>query len=458
MSRRRRLLLAVGGLAPWAGTALGGGPAAAGGAGSGAGGGGGAGQGLAYGAGPGRAQGPGAGADPGRGPGPGPGPRIAPPARPAPPLAEGLPIRLPRDFGAHPAWRQEWWYLTGWLTPAGAPAEAAPWGFQLTFFRRRGGLDPAEPSRFAGHQLLAAHAALSPPPGTGGGLLQAEKVARAGFGLAEAAEGDTDLRLLGWRLRREPGPGGPDAPLGHGYRAEAAAEGWALALDARATQPVLAQGLGGWSRKGPAPSQASLYLSEPQLVVRGQLQAQGRRLAVEGRAWLDHEWSEQLLAPEAVGWDWLGLNLEDGGAFTAFRLRDAAGRSLWAGGSHRPAPGQPPLPPPAAAPDRRTDAPGRTAPPPQPGLRVFGPGELAWTPGRRWRSPRSGADYPVAWTLESPLGRHRIVPARDDQEVDGRASTGAAYWEGLVALEDEAGRRLGRGYLEMTGYAAPLKL
>ncbi len=42
----------------------------------------------------------------------------------------------------------------------------------------------------------------------------------------------------------------------------------------------------------------------------------------------------------------------------------------------------------------------------------------------------------------------------DDQELDSRASTGAIYWEGLSLLEDGRGTRLGRGYLEMTGYAA----
>ena len=46
----------------------------------------------------------------------------------------------------------------------------------------------------------------------------------------------------------------------------------------------------------------------------------------------------------------------------------------------------------------------------------------------------------------------------DDQELDSLASTGAIYWEGLALLVDGAGRRVGRGYLEMTGYAKPLVL
>ncbi|HWH83306.1 MAG TPA: lipocalin family protein, partial [Burkholderiaceae bacterium] len=46
----------------------------------------------------------------------------------------------------------------------------------------------------------------------------------------------------------------------------------------------------------------------------------------------------------------------------------------------------------------------------------------------------------------------------DDQELDSRASTDAIYWEGLSDLLDAGGRRIGSGYLEMTGYAAALRL
>jgi predicted secreted hydrolase len=36
-------------------------------------------------------------------------------------------------------------------------------------------------------------------------------------------------------------------------------------------------------------------------------------------------------------------------------------------------------------------------------------------------------------------------------------SAGAVYWEGASELL-EADRRVGRGYLEMTGYVAPIRL
>jgi predicted secreted hydrolase len=40
----------------------------------------------------------------------------------------------------------------------------------------------------------------------------------------------------------------------------------------------------------------------------------------------------------------------------------------------------------------------------------------------------------------------------DDQEMDTRATGGPVYWEGAVRTDG------GRGYLELVGYGAPIKL
>ena len=50
-----------------------------------------------------------------------------------------------------------------------------------------------------------------------------------------------------------------------------------------------------------------------------------------------------------------------------------------------------------------------------------------------------------------------LEPLLDDQELDSRASTGTIYWEGAVTAA-EGGRRVGRGYLELTGYGKPVRL
>lgn len=351
------------------------------------------------------------------------------------------PLQFPRDFGAHPAQRTEWWYLTGELQAApatGSQAEpveprqpAARYGFQITFFRSRVDVAAASRSAFAARQLIFVHTALTDLAGQR--LLHDQRIARTGFGLAQADEGDTRVALHGWTLQRS---GPADRSV---YTSHIAARDFALDLRFTQTQPLLLQGQAGYSRKGPHPEQASRYYSQPHLQVQGQLQLKasakpsqpGQPMAVQGQAWLDHEWSESVLDAEAVGWDWIGMNLADGGALTAFRLRRADGSTLWSGGSHR-APGQAP--------------------------RAFANGEVRFTPRRSWTSPATSTRYPVEWVVDTPTGRHTVRALLDAQELDSRGSTGSVYWEGLSQLLDAHGREVGRGYLEMTGYTRRLQL
>ncbi|MDE2628683.1 MAG: carotenoid 1,2-hydratase [Burkholderiales bacterium] len=337
--------------------------------------------------------------------------------------AAPIALHFPADFGAHPEARTEWWYVTGSLH-----AGARLCGFQVTFFRAATGIEAAGASRFAATQLLFAHAALTDLAQHR--LRHDQRIARGGFGIAQAAVGDTDLTLRDWRMQRLPLPGDPQRSR---YTARVASDsaGFRFELQFDTTQPVLLQGNGGVSRKGPGADQASRYYSEPQLAVQGTLTLDGAPTAVQGRGWLDHEWSDSFMPPQAVGWDWIGMNLDDGSALTAFRLRRADGSSVYAGGGFR----------------RAGDA-----------VRNFGPGEVRFTPLRRWQSAASGARYPVQWRIETPAGTFGVAALLDDQELDSRASTGAIYWEGLSDLTDAAGRRVGRGYLEMTGYAATLRL
>jgi predicted secreted hydrolase len=324
-------------------------------------------------------------------------------------------LEFPRDHGAHPAFRTEWWYITGQ-----ARSGAREFGFQVTFFRSRVDSTQSMRSRFAAKQLVFAHAALTDVSGRK--LWHDQRIAREGFGIALAAEGDTHVRLHDWSLERRPAGA---------YVATIPAGEFALELQCATTQPVLLQGQGGLSRKGPRPEEASYYYSQPQLAVSGALTLQGQRFAVAGKAWLDHEWSEELLDREAVGWDWIGMNLDDGSALTAFRLRKQDGGALWDGGSFRAAQGN---------------------------SHSFSRGETVFSPQRRWTSPLSGAVYPVEWRVRTPAGLYAVKAMVDNQELDSRASTGSIYWEGLSDLLDSNGNQVGRGYLEMTGYSQRMRL
>lgn len=347
-------------------------------------------------------------------------------AMPAPTVQRGRTLVFPADHGAHLAARTEWWYATGWLSAPGAAADiAAPThGFQVTFFRSRTGLAQDNASRFAARHLLFAHAALTSL--ANGQHLHDQRIARwsgaPGAALGSASTTDGDVRLGGWTLRHD----------ALAWQAQVPARGFDLQLTLTRTQPLLLQGEAGYSRKGPDESQASHYVTEPQLAVTARLgKADARASSLPGRAWMDHEWSDQILHPDAVGWDWIGMNLADGSALTVFVLRRADGSAVWAGGSYRQAGGQP---------------------------RSFAPQDVRMVAGRRWRSAGTGASYPVEWQVQTPAGLHRVRALLDAQELDSRQSTGTVYWEGLSELLDERGARVGLGYLEMTGYAAPLRL
>jgi predicted secreted hydrolase len=335
-------------------------------------------------------------------------PAFAQPTYPA--VTPGRALSFPRDHGAHREYRIEWWYVTGWLEDGQ--------GFQITFFRSRPGVNETGKSAFAPRQLLFAHAALA--DARNGRLLHDQRSARAGQGLAQFDETDTGVKIDDWSLAR----------AGRGYRARIPAREFSLALEFEPAQALLPQGVQGLSRKGPRPAQASYYYSWPQLRVKGSVLRGGISRDVAGIAWLDHEWSSEALAPEAAGWDWAGINLDDGGALMAFRIRGKDGSVYWAGGSHRARDGK---------------------------LRVFSPQDVRFEPVREWRSPRSGATYPVAMRVLAGGWEWELQPLMDDQELDARASTHTVYWEGAVRA-GQHGRAAGRGYLELTGYAKALKL
>ncbi|HEY1228220.1 MAG TPA: carotenoid 1,2-hydratase, partial [Ramlibacter sp.] len=275
-------------------------------------------------------------------------------------------------------------------------------------------------SQFAARQLVFAHAAVTDVQGRR--LWHDQRIARAGFGVAFADAADTHVQLRDWSLARA---------ADGSYAARLPSRDFTLDLRFVPTQPPLLLGREGLSRKGPDAAQASYYYSVPQLALEGSLALQGQRFPVTGKGWLDHEWSEALLHPDAVGWDWIGMNLDDGSALTAFQLRRKDGSALWDGGSFR--------------------APGGSA-------YIANQGETEFRPQRRWTSPVSGAVYPVEWTVRTPADFYTVRAVVDDQELDSRASTGGIYWEGLSDLFDSNGRRVGRGYLEMTGYAQRLRL
>ena len=317
---------------------------------------------------------------------------------------------FPADHGAHQGYRTEWWYLTGNLhTP-----ERRPFGYQLTLFRIA--LSPQAPDRSAsewraGHVWMA-HLALTDAAAEK--HYRRERFAREALGLAGAETEPLRIWVEDWSLRRD-GPGSR-------WRLSAGTDAFSLELELEPQREPVLQGENGLSRKGSEAGNASYYYSITRLATGGTLRLGGERFALQGLSWLDREWSTSALAENQAGWDWFSLQLDDASDLMFYRLREkSGGSSPQSAGSVLSAGG---------------------------GLLELKSEDVTLTPRRWWKS-RKGVRYPVAWELTvAPLQRRFLVEALiDDQEMD----LSVRYWEGAVSVT-EAGRRVGSGYLEMTGY------
>jgi predicted secreted hydrolase len=340
-------------------------------------------------------------------------------ASPFAPAAAGYQFSFPKDHGAHPAFRTEWWYYTGHLRTAGGRT----FGFELTFFRRA--IPPEDvktlPSRWSITHLYLAHFAVTD---VGGRRFRfAEKVSRPGLGKAGADEGRLRVWIDGWQAASPEG--------GTAHRLAAQDGDLALSLTLEPAKPPVIHGTQGISRKGAEPGQASHYYSFTRLQTSGTLTMGKERLDVTGVSWMDHEFGSADLAPETVGWDWFSIQLADQSELMLYRLRRSDGSS------------DPVSSGTVVGPDGRT--------------RHLALDEFTIETTDFWTSPHSRARYPARWRISIPsldLSLD-VVPLLADQELRTSRSTQVTYWEGAAAASGtKQGRSAaGHGYVELTGYA-----
>jgi predicted secreted hydrolase len=324
-------------------------------------------------------------------------------------------FNFPADHANHPDYKIEWWYYTGNL----AAKDGRRFGYQLTFFRIGVERVPQNASRWAVRDLYAAHLAVTDIAGKR--FRFGDKLNRAGVGWAGAETTVYRVWNEDWEARQE-------ANGQHVLRAFEPAFGLELQL-AEGKTPV-AHGARGVSQKGTQLSNASHYYSLTRMPTRGVLTLDGKRIAVEGASWMDHEFGTSYLEPTQLGWDWFSLQLDDGSELMLYRFRRQDGtRDPLSSGT-------------------LVEANGQTT-----GLK-FNAFEL--TPLREWHS-NSGARYPVEWHVQVPSRELALTvrAALDQQEMRTEGSTGVSYWEGAIEVSGtQRGRAVtGRGYLEMTGYA-----
>jgi predicted secreted hydrolase len=328
-------------------------------------------------------------------------------------------IRLPADHAAHPDFRTEWWYFTGQLRAR----DGRRFGFQLTWFRSALTAEQRAVSKFKAATVYFAHFTITDKDGRT--FRFAEKISRGGSYDNSGADARVLHTWIGdWKLEG----------LGTMFYLSARQDSSALSLIATPRKPVVLQGTNGYSQKGAEPTNASMYYSIPRLSLVGVLTLDGEPVEVEGQAWMDHEFGTSQLDKGQVGWNWFSLQLANNEEVMIYGLRHADGTyDEHSRGAYILSNG--------------TSVPLRLS---EYRIDVLG----------RWKSPKSGATYPAKWRISIPSQAFEatVTPYVDDQELRTENTSRVTYWEGAVSVDaTRNGARVGgEGYVELTGYAAPL--
>jgi predicted secreted hydrolase len=332
-------------------------------------------------------------------------------------VVPGYRFQFPRDHFDHPDFRTEWWYYTGNLRAQ----DGHRYGFELVFFRQaqrtpqtRAGDNP---STWQVDDLYLAHLALTDIDGKH--FRYYRRLNRAGPGIAGISFGEQRIWNGNWQAKWDSGAGAQTLI--------AVAEDIRLDLRLTPGKPPVVNGENGVSQKAEGTGIASYYVSFPRLAVEGTVNG----TAVSGLAWMDHEWFTGQLASNQAGWDWFSIQLDNDTDLMLFQLRRMDGAiDPYSAGTLIDRDGH-------ATHLKRTD--------------------FDLQPIEFWRSPKTGARYPVRWRISVPslnlsLDCAATVP---QQELAAPELQGTTYWEGAVTY---SGSAAGAGYLEMTGYDKPVRL
>ncbi|NDE85894.1 MAG: hypothetical protein EB056_07750, partial [Verrucomicrobia bacterium] len=208
--------------------------------------------------------------------------------------------QFPRDYGAHPEFKTEWWYLTGNLDDD----RGNPYGYELTFFRH-GLQSDVKPSNSAWtvRDVYFAHLAVTDV--RSGKFLFAEKISRGALQEAECSTQDMSVHLGNWTLRR-------NSDSRFLFQAFDSDQKFGLDLSASSLKPLVFHGEKGLSRKSATPGNASYYTSFTRMETSGHLKLADRTIAVRGLSWFDHEFSTSALGQDQEGWDWFCLQFDSG--------------------------------------------------------------------------------------------------------------------------------------------------
>lgn len=328
-------------------------------------------------------------------------------------------FRFPADHGAHPDFRNEWWYVTGNLDAA----TGERLGFELTLFRFS--LTPAavaSRSAWRSNQVYVGHFAITDAANEE--FYVADRYSRGSLGLAGASAEPFRVWLQDWQIAAEGGPE-PNSDAAQ-WRLQAMDDEIAIDLSLVPLKAPVLNGVDGLSQKSERPGNASYYYSMTRMQTEGSVQIGDRTFDVSGLSWLDREWGSSALSSDQSGWDWFALQFDDDSELMFYNIRrlDGTQDGLSAGTF--------------VASDGRTIQLTRD--------------DVLLEVLDYWQSPLGGR-YPSGWRVSVPSLEMslEIEPVLDAQEL----LTNVRYWEGAVDVTARSSGKVvrGRGYVELTGYA-----
>jgi len=326
-------------------------------------------------------------------------------------------FEFPLDHGPHPEYRNEWWYITGNLDGS----EGERFGYELTIFRFS--LTPFDDSdilsSWQSNQVYVGHFAITDVAANK--FHVAQRYSRGSVGLAGARADPFRVWLDDWLVEADGGEG--DSLR---WRLRAQDSDVELNLDLQSLKAPVLNGEGGLSKKSAEAGNASYYYSLTRLQTDGTLRIEDQTYFVSGQSWLDREWSSSALSSDQRGWDWFALQLSDGSELMFYQLRhndgtvDRHSAGTW------------------------NDADGNTS--------YLAHSDVELSVSNKWTNEQ-GSEYPAEWQLSIPAlnVKLEILPVMAEQEL----VTNVRYWEGAVDVTGTADGKplVGRGYVELTGYA-----
>jgi predicted secreted hydrolase len=332
----------------------------------------------------------------------------------------GYRYSFPRDHFNHPEFQTEWWYYTGNIKSA----DGHRFGFELTFFRQAADRDVKSTGTWNVRDLYLAQLALSDLDG--GKFLHAERMNRAGPGIAGASERERRIWNGNWQITWP----------GDEQELRAIDERFSIHFTLRSAKPPIIHGQDGVSQKAEVPGRASHYISLTRLNTTGEIEVDGQTFRVTGTAWMDHEFFTHQLQSGQIGWDWLSIQLADHTELMLFNIRRRDGSAdPYSAGTF-------------------VDTQGKAT--------HLVKNDFTMQPAEpTWMSQTTHAAYPLRWRISVPKFNIGLECSTSLPSQELASSTGfvPAYWEGSVLLAgNRAGSRIeGVGYLEMTGYDRPVE-